>query len=175
MRAQQWDCETVWTVKHCRYISMCRGWTLKQSGPWNCLCRHGCYVFSLGANVFTLVMKLDIMKFWFIKLNLILKVKVNHPQNNRGLYQGILHLWSTFGDPSFNGSQVITRTSSGLTYGWAGRWTDGHIDRCRQGQNPKPKTGFGLKMVWFQLTAIRDQFGEMLVLIKGTNQTLIWW
>ena len=35
-----------------------------------------------------------------LKLNLTLKVKVNHPQNNRHLNQGLLHLWSKFGDPS---------------------------------------------------------------------------
>ena len=33
------------------------------------------------------------------------------PQNNKDLNQGLLHLWSKFGDPSWNGSWVIARTS----------------------------------------------------------------
>ena len=38
------------------------------------------------------------------------------PQNNRDLNQGLLHLWSKFGDPSLNGSRVIARTSKWLTH-----------------------------------------------------------
>ena len=38
-----------------------------------------------------------------LKLNLTLKVKVNHPQNSRDLNQGHLHLRSKFGDPSTKG------------------------------------------------------------------------
>ena len=36
------------------------------------------------------------------KLNLTLEVKIDHPlnKNNRDLNQGVLHLWSNFGDPS---------------------------------------------------------------------------
>ena len=37
------------------------------------------------------------------------------PQNNRALNQGLLHLWSTFGDHSLNGWWVIARTNSWLT------------------------------------------------------------
>ena len=37
------------------------------------------------------------------------------PQNNRDLNQGLLHLWSKFGDPSLNGWWIIARTSSWLT------------------------------------------------------------
>ena len=44
------------------------------------------------------------------------------PQNNRDLNQGLLHLWSKFGDPSLNGSRVIARTSKWLTH----RQTDRH-------------------------------------------------
>ena len=53
-----------------------------------------------------------------LKLNLTLKVKVNHPQNNKDLNQGLLHLWSKFGDPSLNGCWVIAQTNlvtDGLT------------------------------------------------------------
>ena len=37
------------------------------------------------------------------------------PQNNRALNQGLLHLWSRFGDPSLIGWWIITRTRSWLT------------------------------------------------------------
>ena len=52
-------------------------------------------------------------KFWLLTL----KVKVNHPQNYRDLNQGLLHLWSKFGDPSLNESQVIAQRSKWLTHG----------------------------------------------------------
>ena len=38
------------------------------------------------------------------------------PQNNKDLNRVILHLWSKFGDPNLNGSQVIVRTSKWLTH-----------------------------------------------------------
>ena len=37
------------------------------------------------------------------------------PQNNRSLNQGLLYLWSKFGDPSLNGWWVIVRTNLWLT------------------------------------------------------------
>ena len=48
------------------------------------------------------------------------------PQNNRDLNQGLLHLWSKFGDPSLNGWWVIAQTSWGLTH------THGHTHRQTQ-------------------------------------------
>ena len=50
------------------------------------------------------------------------------PQNNRDLNQGLLHLWSKFGDPSLNGSRVIARTSKWLTH----RQTDTHTQTQTQ-------------------------------------------
>ena len=41
---------------------------------------------------------------------------------NRDLNQGLLHLWSKFGDPSLNKSQVIAWTSNWLIH------THGHMD-----------------------------------------------
>ena len=38
-----------------------------------------------------------------LKLNLTLKVKVNNPQNDRDLNQGLLHLWSKSRGPSLKG------------------------------------------------------------------------
>ena len=37
------------------------------------------------------------------------------PQNNRDLNQGLLHLWSKFGDPSLKGWWVIAQTNSWIT------------------------------------------------------------
>ena len=37
------------------------------------------------------------------------------PQNNRALNQGLLHLWSKFGDPSLNSWWVIAQANSWLT------------------------------------------------------------
>ena len=83
---------------------------------------------------------------FYLKLHLTLKFKVNHPQNRRYLNQGLLHLWPKFGDPSWNGSWVISR-------GQARDWrTDGythtHTHRRRQRQYPKANTGLGWK--WYQ-------------------------
>ena len=50
------------------------------------------------------------------ELKFTLKVKANPLKLYRDLDQIVLHLWSIFGDPGLNGSQVITRTSSGLTH-----------------------------------------------------------
>ena len=52
------------------------------------------------------------------------------PKTNSDLNQGILHLWSKFGDPSLNGWWVIARTNL---------VTDGR----RQRQYPKANTGLG--------------------------------
>ena len=65
--------------------------------------------------VFTLVVKPGIMKFCPSELKFTLNVKANPLKLYRDLDQIVLHLWSIFGDPGLNGSQVITRTSSGLT------------------------------------------------------------
>ena len=67
-------------------------------------------------------------------------VKVNHPQNNRDLYQGLLHLWSKFGDPSLNGWRVIARTSSWLTHRRTDTQTDAGNDNTR-----RPKLALGKK------------------------------
>ena len=58
------------------------------------------------------------------------KVKVNHPQNNRDLNQGLLHLWSKFGELRLNGWWIIARTSKCLPH----TQTDGRTDTARQAQ-----------------------------------------
>ena len=80
-----------------------------------------------------------------LEFNLTLKVKFNHPQNNRDLNQGLLHLWSKFGDPSLNGWWVIARTSKCLphtqTDGRTHRQTDAGNDNTRR---PKLASGKNL-------------------------------
>ena len=56
------------------------------------------------------------------------------PKYNRDLDQGLLHLWSKFGDPSLDGWWVIARTNL---------VTDGRTERRRERQYPKANTGLG--------------------------------
>ena len=77
--------------------------------------------------------------FWLWSLIWPWRSRSITPQNNRDLNQGLLHLWSKFGDPSLNGWRVIARTSKWLPH----TRTDGHTDRRRQRQYPKAKTGLG--------------------------------
>ena len=58
-------------------------------------------------------------------------------QSNGDCNQGLLHIWSKFGDPSLNGWWIIVRTSSWLTH------TQTHTDRRRQRQYPKAKPELG--------------------------------
>ena len=74
------------------------------------------------------------------KFNLTLKVKVDCPQNNRDLNQGLLHLWFKFGDPSLNWSQVIARTSKWLLHTQTHTQTDAGNDNTR-----RPKLASGKK------------------------------
>ena len=63
--AECWDYETVGTVKQSRYIHFCRGWGLKQLGPWSSLGSHGYDVFTLLA-VYLLSFKLNLtLKFFY--------------------------------------------------------------------------------------------------------------
>ena len=51
------------------------------------------------------------------------------PQNNKGLGQGILHIWSKVGDPSFNdGPWVIAQTGKWLTHTDRHTHTHTHTD-----------------------------------------------
>ena len=59
------------------------------------------------------------------------------PQNNRDLNQGLLHLWSKFGDPSLNGLWVIPRTNL-VTDGLTDGRTDAGNDNTRR---PKLASG----------------------------------
>ena len=45
-------------------------------------------------------------------LNVTLKVKVDGPRNNRDLNQGVLHLWSKFGDLSLTGPKLLRGQAS---------------------------------------------------------------
>ena len=54
-------------------------------------------------------------KFWFWSSIWPWRSQSIIPQNNLALNQGILHLWSKFGDPSLNGGRVIAGTNSWLT------------------------------------------------------------
>ena len=77
--------------------------TVKQSGPLNSLgmwehAKDGdCEQYGQAQNG--------------VNLDFQVKFDLEGLQNNRGLKQGLLHLWSKFSDASLNGSRVIARTS----------------------------------------------------------------
>ena len=54
-------------------------------------------------------------KFWLLSSIWPWSSRSIVPKNNRDLNQGLLHLWSKFGDSSLNGWWVIARTSWWLT------------------------------------------------------------
>ena len=43
------------------------------------------------------------------------QMRKSRPVCNRDINQGVLNLWYKFVDPGLNGSQVVVRTTSGLT------------------------------------------------------------
>ena len=54
-------------------------------------------------------------KFWLLSSIWPWRSRSIAPQNKRDLNQGLLHLWSKFGDPSLNSWWIIVQTSSWLT------------------------------------------------------------
>ena len=70
-------------------------------------------------------------KFWLISLIWPWSSRSIIPKNNRDLNQGLLHLWSKFGDSSLNGWWVIARTSWWLT----DRHTHTQATTIPEGQN----------------------------------------
>ena len=135
IHAEGWDWnnqdrEAVFVYKYVQRME-----TVKQLGPWSSPVSHSYYYIYSSGWVFTLVAggKTGIMKFWPLKWNLILEIKIS--QNNRDLNQGILHLWSKFGDPSLNRWWVMALTSLGLMQAHT------PTNRPRQRQYPKAKSG----------------------------------
>ena len=124
------DNETVSVYEHMQGME-----SVKQSGPWNSLGAHGSLMVMWWLCISSWVKPKNLT----FKSYLTLEVNVNypppppptphptptpptptptpphpppHPQNNRDLNQGILHLWSKFGDPSLNGCWILMRTNS---------------------------------------------------------------
>ena len=84
-------------------------------------------------------------KFWLLSSTWPWRLRSIAPQNNRALNQGLLHLWSKFGDPSLNGWWIIARTSSWLT----GTRTHTHIHIHTHAGNDntrRPKLALGKKL-----------------------------
>ena len=79
------------------------------------------------------------------------------PQNNRDLNQGLLHLWSKFGDPSLNRSRVIARTRKWLTHRRTDRHT--HTKEISEWQIGTRPSAFSYKETNFKmLSAKRKPF-----------------
>ena len=81
------------------------------------------------------------------------------PLNNRDLNQGVLHLWSKFGDPSLNGSRVIARTSKWLTHRQTDRQTHTHTDAGNDNTR-RPKLASG-----------KNESGTMLIECSHNDMT----
>ena len=102
-----------------------------------------------------------------LKLNLTLKVKFNHPKNNRDLNQGLLHLCTKFGDPSLNRWWVIARTNL---------VTDGRTDAGNDNTR-RPILASGKNQRWIQTgvtvrkLSIRVKIGDFFV----SGDLEIWW
>ena len=99
--------------------------------------------------------KLKMGSILSLKLNLTLKVKVICPQNNRNLNQGVLLLWTKFGDPSMNRWPVIVRTIKWLIH----THTQTQATTIPGGQNwPRAKMlmNFELKGRYFQLEILPE-------------------
>ena len=86
------------------------------------------------------------------KFNLTLKIKVDHP--HRDPNQGVLHLWSKFGDPSLNGRWVIMRTSSWLIHT--------HTDPQAQAMTiPEGQNWPRVKNAWDSFSPITGHFSSI--------------
>ena len=87
-------------------------------------------------------------EFWLLSLIWPWRSWSIAPQNNRDLNQGLLHLWSKFGDPSLNGSQVIAQTSKWLTHTQTDRQTHTHTDAGNDNTR-RPKLASGKNgIIW---------------------------
>ena len=100
--------------------------------------------------------------------------------------QGLLHLWSKFGDPSGNGSRVITRTSKWLTHRQTDTHTRTQATTVPKGQNwprvksmnPDPKSSIlslfinRLLLSSTTYSNTTHPFHKMLGHINCTNQPL---
>ena len=63
-----------------------------------------------------------------LKLNLALGGKANYPQNNKQLNQGVLHLWSKFGDFGLNGCHgACGQANDWYTHGETDSQTHKHL------------------------------------------------
>ena len=140
MCAMCWDCKTLGTVKQFRYKHAQRMETMKQSGLWSSLGTHGSVVVIWWLCISS---SGETREFDFLNQIWSWRSRSIANQNNRDLNQGqlppnqgLLPLWSKFGNPSLNGSRVLTRTSDWHTH------THRHTHRRRRWQYPKAKTVF---------------------------------
>ena len=80
-------------------------------------------------------------KFWLLSSVWPWSSRSIIPKNNRDLNQGLLHLWSKFGDSSLNGWWVTARTSWWLTDRHTHTHTHTQATTIPEGQNwPRVKT-----------------------------------
>ena len=98
------DHETVLVYKYMQRME-----TMKQLGLWSSLGTHGSLVVIWWLCISS---SGEVRKFDFWSQIWPWRSRSIAPQNNKDINQCILHLWSKFGDPSWNGWWVMVRTSS---------------------------------------------------------------
>ena len=104
-----WHCTGPGTLPHDPVWFFLAAWVSERVTPFGrAMVLYGLCIYSGGETGYN-----EILSF---ELKFTLKVKANPLKLYRDLDQIVLPLWSIFGDPGLNGSQVITRTSSGLTH-----------------------------------------------------------
>ena len=94
------------------------------------------------------------------------------PQNNRDINQGLLHLWSKFGDPSLNGSRVIARTSKWLTHTQTDRHTHTQTQATTkpEGQNwPRVMNHQSTKVRTNSLNGVQWRGPQLEIIIDKTR------
>ena len=98
----QLDCSTVHDMMLWVNIFVCSHLGCGTDSIFICFCRYHKYFKDAKAMQINRILK---------KVKFDISSSIN-PQKNRDLNQGILHLWSKFGDPSWKGWWVMARTSS---------------------------------------------------------------
>ena len=94
-------------------------------------------------------------KFWLLSSIWPWSSRSIVPKNNRDLNQGLLHIWSKFGDSSLNGLWVIARTSWWLT----DRHTHTQATTIPEGQNwPRVKITNNFLTIKLQTYLIVTQY-----------------
>ena len=146
--------------------------TMKQSGLWSSLGTHGSLVVIWWLCISS---SGETRKFHFLSQICPWRSRSIASQNNMDLNQGLLHLWSKFGDPSLNGFQVIAQTSKWLPHTRTGRWTVTKTDAGNDNTR-RPKLASGKKTKWkLQILKICQKFRNFVITFTCDTPSEVAW